>query len=144
MSDICYEIRYAWQRAWIGYDDVDVFDMFSHFQERMIPVLEDFKENNIGALVVPEGRERFIKQGYIDEADKCKTYTEEEEHCILDVMINHLKMMDEIHVCEALYGEKWYELDVNDIDLNEVWKIQKQNKRLFFHLFETFYYQLWY
>lgn len=142
LSNICREIKYAWQRAWRGYDDVDVFDLFSHFRDRMIPILKDFKKYNVGGLVVPEGRVKFIKQGYIDEADKCKLYTKEEEHCIFDVMINHLKMMDKDYVIEVLYGQDWYESGVK-IDYKKVRKIQNQNKELFFHLLETFYYQLW-
>ena len=40
--ELRWELRYAWQRSWIGYDDVDFFECFEMFRRRMIRVLEDF------------------------------------------------------------------------------------------------------
>ena len=42
-----WALRYAWQRAWRGYDDRDVFNCDYRFLERMLLILRDFKKYNV-------------------------------------------------------------------------------------------------
>jgi|LSQX01.2.fsa_nt_gb hypothetical protein len=72
LRHIRYELKYAWQRAWRGYDDSMVFDMNDTFIELYREILKDFKEN---------------LHGYPG------TMTEEEWNDILDEMIGSLDRM---------------------------------------------------
>lgn len=48
LSNFKWELKYAWQRAQRGYDDVDVFGFGNKVIEKTILILEDFIENNFG------------------------------------------------------------------------------------------------
>jgi len=72
LRHIRYELKYAWQRVWRGYDDSMVFDMNDTFIELYREILKDFKEN---------------LHGYPG------TMTEEEWNDILDEMIGSLDRM---------------------------------------------------
>jgi hypothetical protein len=72
LRHIRYELKYAWQRAWRGYDNSMVFDMNDTFIELYREILKDFKEN---------------LHGYPG------TMTEEEWNDMLDEMIGSLDRM---------------------------------------------------
>ena len=69
LRHIKYELKYAWQRAWRGYDDSMVFNLDYGFVELYREILKDFKEN---------------LHGYPG------TMTEEEWDDVLDEMIGNL------------------------------------------------------
>ena len=48
--ELHWELRYAWRRAWRGYDDVDMFECFEMFRRRMIRILEGFIKHGHGLL----------------------------------------------------------------------------------------------
>lgn len=72
LRHIRYELRYAWQRVWRGYDDSMVFNLDYGFVELYREILKDFKEN---------------LHGYPG------TMTEEEWNDVLDEMIGNLDRM---------------------------------------------------
>lgn len=74
LKDIYYEFKYAWQRAWRGYDDTEIFATNNTFMERYEAILSHSLK---------------VHHGY--PADM----TNEEWEHVLIKMINLLKMMDE-------------------------------------------------
>ena len=57
--ELRWELRYAWRRAWIGYDDVDMFECFEMFRKRMFRILEDFIKHGHGLLNLPQESEHY-------------------------------------------------------------------------------------
>lgn len=45
ISTLKYELKYAWQRAWRGYDDVFCFSMDSSFVALYKEAMKDFRNN---------------------------------------------------------------------------------------------------
>ena len=83
------ELRYAWQRAWRGYDDADVFDLGFRFVERMPILLQEYKRHNDCLL-------RDQEQG--------KDYTEEETERIIDEMIFYFQNCSETFTYQRIFG----------------------------------------
>lgn len=48
LRELKWQLRYAFQRFWRGYDDVDVFALYDRFNERMVATLKDFRKSNDG------------------------------------------------------------------------------------------------
>ena len=46
LKEACWNLRYAFQRAWRGYDNIDVFDLGFSFIEKMPVLLNEFLECN--------------------------------------------------------------------------------------------------
>ena len=71
--ELGWELRYAWRRAWIGYDHVDFFECFEMFRRRMIRVLEDFINHGNALLNLPQESEHYnellekFPKGYLDD-----------------------------------------------------------------------------
>ena len=51
VRELRWQVKYAWRRAWYGYDDVDMFECFEMFRRRMIRILEDFIKHGNGIFV---------------------------------------------------------------------------------------------
>jgi len=47
LKELKWELKYAWQRVWRGYDDTDVFGFNDSFLEKIILILEDFNKTKI-------------------------------------------------------------------------------------------------
>ena len=143
--ELRWELRYAWRRAWRGYDDVDFFECFEMFRRRMIRILEDFINYGNGLLNLPQESEHYkellkkFSEGYFDD---------EHTKLIYQTMIFHLHMMDEDYVEKKLYGNNIYdddyEVDYRSIgDYKRIYSVMRQNKDAFMKLFSLFYYDLW-
>ena len=71
--ELRWELKYAWRRVWIGYDDVDFFECFEMFRRRMIRILEDFINYGNGLLNLPQESEHYkellkkFSEGYFDD-----------------------------------------------------------------------------
>ena len=144
-KELRWELKYAWCRAWRGYDDVDMFECFEMFRRRMIRILEDFINHGHAYLTIPNQSEHYnellirFPEGYFDE---------ENTKLIYQTMIFHLHMMDEDHVEKKLYGNNVYDDDYqigcrNIEDLKRISSVMQQNKDAFMKLFSLFYYDLW-
>lgn len=121
-----WALKYAWQRAWGGYDDVDVFSLNDSFIERMLPIMKDFRENNFALF-----------------CDENNVLTMKETNKILDDMINLLEhsdpnvWMDNIPVEQI--GTKEARETINTVE-QEAYANQKRFLELFVKNFD----QLWY
>ena len=119
ISDTYYRIRRGFQRMFKGYDDYDVFELFSGFISRYNKILTDYRKTHYGY-----------------PAD----LTEEKWDAIIDEMLHHLKFMDETYVedslCEGM-PEHWLP------DNMVVYEIMKRHKDEFFKLFSKYFYNLW-
>lgn len=143
IKNLKWELRYAWRRAWYGYDDLDVFQMYYNFIERYKVVLQRYRTHNIGLFNVPiEYRDVFNKIHF----------NEEETNAIIDTMIYHLEMMDEDHVEKVLYGKNVHDdesveeyVERYTLDkMKRVSSVINQNKEAFMKLFNIFFWDLWY
>lgn len=143
--ELGWELRYAWRRAWIGYDDVDMFECFEMFRRRMIRILEDFIKHGHGLLNLPQESEHYdellkrFPKGYFDEKNT---------ELIYQTMIFHLQMMDEDYVEKILYGSNVYDDDYqigcrSIEDRKRISSVIRQNKNAFMKLFSLFYFDLW-
>lgn len=146
LYDLKLELKYAFKRAWLGYDDVDVFSYFSRFTTRTILVLEKLKETHVGVWWVPEESEHYNDLGSEDELTGCRVFSEEETDVIIETMIWHLKMTDDDFVEKQLYGNNVYDDDYrmkNKDEFVRIGHVMEQNKDAFMKLFKMFFYDLW-
>ena len=145
LGELRWELKYAWRRAWRGYDDVDVFECFEMFRRRMIRILEDFIKHGNGLLNLPNQSEHYnellkrFPKGYFDESGT---------EIIYQTMIFHLQMMDEDYVEKKLYGSNVYDDDYqvgyrSREYHKRIYSVMQQNKDAFMKLFSLFYYDLW-
>lgn len=88
---LVWEIRYALQRAWRGYDDTDIFELWFNIVHRMPVLLREFKENNIALFPDLDGGRLSL--------------TEEETDAIIDEMIFYFENCDEDVVFKRLFGD---------------------------------------
>lgn len=118
IKDLYWEIRYAWQRAWKGYDDTDIFELGYNFMHRMPTLLKEYKDHYNGLFY---------------DTDKGRVLTEEEMNQLLDEMIFYFENCDEEHVYERLYGQEFHYPYGNDWKQvnEEVDRCQKEALRLF-------------
>ena len=147
IKNLIWELKYAWQRAWYGYDCMDWIEMSVCFTERYKALLKEYKENHCGLFNVPEEYKDDFNKFHFDEV---------ETDVIIDTMIYHLEMMNEDHVEKVLYGKNIddYSLDRFEefekylknktIEKNKrIYSVMKQNKDAFMELFSLFFYDLW-
>ena len=112
IKTIYWELRYAWQRAWRGYDFTDVFELGFNFVERMPFLLRDFKKYNDALFPSLDDHTRF-------------SLTEEETNAILDEMIFYFENCNEDVVYKRLFGVDPYE----DKYVYERWKEAGQESK---------------
>lgn len=140
-KELYWNLKYAWRRAWYGYDDRNVFNMDAMFVEKYKEILKDYKKHHNCYFNVPAEYKDVFNKEYFDE---------EETYMIIDMLIFHLEMMDEDFVEKKLYGKNIYDDDYNvntDFSVEKaihVAKIVDQNKNLFMKLFNIFFWDLWY
>ena len=143
--ELLWELRYAWRRAWRGYDDVDFFECFEMFRRRMIRILEDFINHGNALLNLPQESEHYNE---LLEKFPERCFDEENTKQIYQTMIFHLQMMDEDYVEKILYGNNVYDDDYevgcrSIEDYKRIYSVMRQNKNAFMKLFSLFYYDLW-
>ena len=91
--NLFWEVRYAWQRAWRGYDDTDVFELAYNFTKKLPVLLKDFKKNN------------DLLFTNMDRQDG-SSLTIEETNAVLDELIFYFENCELDAVCKRLYGDK--------------------------------------
>ena len=101
LKELKWNLKYACQRAWRGWDARDMFNMDSSFISREKEILKAYREKHFTLLNVPEEyRSKFNDRLFFDD---------DETNMILDMMIYHLDLMDEDYVEKLLYGKNVYE-----------------------------------
>lgn len=145
LKEFSRELKYGWQRFWDGYDAREIFCTCDMFRLRYMDILEKYKKQTFISWWCPEGYE-------IGTRDSVGNYilTDEQQEIILDIMIHHLKMMDEDYVIKIKYGidieADDYLIRIQELkskDYEMIDSIIKQNKKCFFKLFDMFNFQLW-
>lgn len=140
ISELIWEIRYAWQRAWKDYDETDIFAMNDRFIERYKIILQEYRNTHWGLFNIPDK--------YKDMFNNRKYFTQDETDTIIDTMIFHLSMCDEDYVEKKLFGKNIYDDDYNCKertieDHKRIFSIMDQNKEAFMKLFNDFFWDLW-
>lgn len=121
IKEFCWELRYAWQRAWRGYDFTDVFELGFNFVERMPFLLREFKKYNDALFPnIDDNGKLPSEYKSIDEL----SLTEEETDAILDEMIFYFENCNEDVVYERLYGIDPYKDEFN----YEQWKVANEER----------------
>lgn len=114
-----WQLRYAWQRAWRGYDFTDVFELGFNFVERMPFLLREFKKYN-DALFPNIDDNGKLPSEYKNVNEL--SLTEEETNAIIDEMIFYFENCNEDFVYKRLYGVDPYEDGYN----HERWKVANE------------------
>lgn len=112
LRELYWQLQYAWQRAWKGYDNTDVFELGFNFVERMPFLLRDFKKYNDALFPSLDDPTRF-------------SLTEEETNAIIDEMIFYFENCNEDVVYKRLFGVDPYE----DKYVYERWKEAGQESK---------------
>lgn len=135
IKEYCWDLRYAWQRAWRGYDNIDVFDLGFITLEKMPILLREFKKHNDALFYNLENN----------------TYlTEEETNAIIDHMIFLFENSYDTDICyKRLFGVESHEDVLADReDWHERYKAANIERSKCYEealeLFKKWGYQLWY
>ena len=132
LKQLIWELRYAWRRAWEGFDDQDIFNLNDQFIDRMIVLLTEYNKHNLSLFVDPESPEGELKY-----------FTEEETRQVVAKMIWYFENCKEEVVGERLYGEDW--MDIKDIKVYEsIHDEMIRCKNMAFKMLSDYFYQLWY
>lgn len=140
LKELRWDVKYALQRAWQGYDSRDIFSMDSMFIEKYKAILKKYRDVHYGLWNIPNEYKEVYNKLYFEK---------EEMDAIIDTMIFHLDMMDEDYVEKKLYGKNIFDDDYDfekDFSIDKckhVAKIVDQNKNLFMKLFNTLFWELW-
>lgn len=139
INELIWDIKYAWQRAWRGYDNADVFNMDYCFIEKYKVILKEYNKTRHCLFNIPEKyREQFTGR---------LNFTDAETNAIIDTMIYHLEMMNEDNIEKVLYGknihDKDYDWRIRTIDdRKRIASVMNQNKEAFMKLFNDFFWDL--
>ena len=129
LRELRWQLRYAWQRAWRGYSDVDVFDFSYAFMEKIVLILKDFRKNNIALWIEDKGSDAYT------QLDKTQT------DAILDKMIA---------LAENSNSDAWVDMGLNPQKPEDMIKIEEfernAEKKLkeFLEMFAKYFQQMWY
>lgn len=140
LRELKWNLKYAWQRAWRGWDSRDMFNMDISFIERYKEILKYFRKHHHGLFNIP--------LEYQQDFNNRLHFNEEETDAIIDMMIYHLEMMDEDNVEKVVYGTNVYDDDYDFTNYTlykckRINSIMQQNKKAFMKLFDLFFFQLW-
>lgn len=129
---LLYELKLAWQRAWRGYDNRDVWALNSMIKLRLIATLEDYKKNRHLLWYCTEGYDWTKVAKYDEQCDRF-IFSKEQTDAILDTLIFHLQMSDDDYVEKKLYGNNVYDDDYDfesmaRRDYMKIERIRKQNQ----------------
>lgn len=124
---IAREIKYAWQRAWRGYDFRDVKNLGFNIVDKMPVLLKEFKKHN--------------HQLFVDDNNRFLNETETEN--IIDRLIYCFENSNEDYVYERLFGIQIWEDKYDKERCNKVAEEIFKNKKEAFNLLEKWTYNLW-
>jgi hypothetical protein len=81
------ELHYAWQRAWRGYDDQDIYDLCFRAEDRLLVLLREYRQKNTSLFMdtaILQPLSAHETDAIIDEMIHCLEMCNEEAR--LDVM----------------------------------------------------------
>ena len=132
-----HHLKWAWQRAWRGYDDPDVWGCTDTMRDRLIDILEDYKKNRHCNWNVPSEcpTHNIIYGSY---------YSTEWTDALIDTLLFHIKMSDEDYCFSMVYPEFDILKGVYDKEkIMRAHRIRKQNQDAAFELLKIFWDELW-
>lgn len=132
VKELYWQIRYAWQRAWQGYDSSDIFNMNDNLREKMIVMLEEYDKTRACLFTKPYSLEE-IKNIPSEEL----IMTNEETSEVIQKMIGLLKASNESYYCDENYNLK------DGYTYEAVYKECERNTKEFFEIFMLYWNQLW-
>lgn len=149
IDHVWWEIKYAWRRAWYGYDDRDVFSFDQSFRDKMIVCLKELDKTRSSVFNVPDGYigdvtdiEEDITEYYYN-----KHFSNEGTSKIIQEIVECLKMSDEDYVEKQLYGTNIYDKDYHWMNTREdflrIESVRKENQDKAFDMLKMFWDQLW-
>lgn len=130
IAELIWEIRYAWQRAWRGYDHTDIVNLGAHIASKMPVLLREFKEHNISLFPNLDGDRLSL--------------TEEETNAIIDDMIFYFENCDEDFVYRRLFGVDSWKEDYDSEKWNKVGVELQRCRAEALRLFSKWCWCLWY
>ena len=132
LKQLRWELRYAWRRAWEGFDDQDIFNLDDQFIDRMIVLLTEYKKHNISLFVDPKSSKGELI-----------CFTEEETNEIIEEMIWYFENCKEEVVSKRLCGDNW--MNIKDAKVYEsIYDEMIRCKNKAFKMLSDYFYQLWY
>lgn len=66
VKEYIWDVRYAWQRAWRGYDNSDIFELCYNFLNKMPILLSEYKKKN-DTLFYDQDRKVYLTKTEMDE-----------------------------------------------------------------------------
>ena len=129
LKELRWQLHYAWQRAWRGYDDIEVFDFCFTFMERIVPILKDYRENNVSLWIENRGTNQY------------KELTRDQTNEIIDRMI---------YLAENSNADGWLDANLDPYNKTDIPKIEewqrngRQNEKEFLKIFSEYFPQMWY
>lgn len=133
IKNLYWKLVYALQRAFDGYDYLDVCNLDINMEDRMIILLTKFRKYHMGLFTCPKE--------YPTLAREDGSMSEEDTNTIIDMMIYHIKMSREDYVIDKLFPK------YNGTNLDYWYKahsIANQNRDCAWKLLRLFWNGLWY
>ena len=127
-----WQHRYAWQRAWRGYDSVDIFNMNDNLREKMIVMLEEYDKTRSCLFTKPLSGEDSQNINIDDFV-----MTNEETSKIIQKMVLFLSASD-----EQFYYDENYDFKPG-YDYKKVSSECDKNMVEFFEMLKMYWNQLW-
>lgn len=139
-----WNLKYAWQRAWRGYDDTDIWALHYNLVEWLIDTLEAYKKHRHCMWYVPEQYEHMFTSNKFDSLAQRYLFSDDQLDAILDTMMFHFKMSDEDYVCKTIYGCETWELENATYETyKRIFDIALQNQNAALDLLKLFFNDLW-
>lgn len=126
---LVFELKFAWQRAWRGYADPDVWGICEEITVTLPVLLKEFRKCHHGLFTDPVTFEAL---------------TEEETNTIIDDLVFYLENCNDDVVYERLFGINPYkETSYNKIRWHQVPAERNRCKNEAMLLLNTWLWQLW-
>lgn len=119
-----YNFKSRCQRFMRGYSYGDVWGLDYWFITTVKPMLIHLRDYGMGVPLEFENNP-------------------DDWRAVLTEMTDCLTLMEEDNVYEKLFGENWFEMDLNADDYKLIWETMEANKNRFFELFSQYFYNLW-
>lgn len=130
VGHVCWQLKYAWQRAWRGYDNTDVFNMASNLREKMIVMLEECNKNR--HILFNKPNVDLLTPVEFDDI----VMTDEETSAVIEKMIDLLRKSDEFYYYDNFIMKDGYTYEI-------VAKRCEESKNEFLDMMKLYGDQLW-
>lgn len=116
------QLHYAWQRAWRGYDDQDVYNLCFREEDRLLVLMREYRKKNFSAFNSPKGM---------------SILTEDETNAVIDEIITCLEGCNEDARLESICRNP------SSHDVKSIYEHSDSYRHRLHELLETWWTQLW-